>query len=298
MSVEAHPLSALPLPAHALQTHPLQAHPLPADHRARSYWERRAWRFAARGEGLAAVCAYGMPEFYNRMIQWTQRRALLPWLTVHPGMRVLDVGCGVGRWGRRLAAQGAQVTGVDLSATMIAQARRRAHRSGLSGSCRFMVQDVAELAAGGTYELVLGVTVLQHILDPSRLRRSLERMTAHLAPGGRMLLLEAAPLRPNARCDSQTFTARERGRYLQLFADCGLALRALAGVDPAPFKLWLLPHLRRLPCPTAALATALVTALSLPVDALLARRVPARSWHAVFVLTHASATHCSAAASA
>lgn len=267
----------------------VEMRPLPADHRAGAYWERRARRFATRGEGLAAVCSYGMPEFYNRMLQWTQRRALIPRLEVRPGMRVLDVGCGVGRWGRWLAARGAEVTGVDLSATMIAQARRHAHRAGLSERCRFLVQDAAELAAGGTYELVVGVTVLQHILEPLRLRRALERMTAHLAPGGRMVLLEAAPLRPNDRCNSSVFTARERGRYLQLFADCGLALQALAGVDPAPFKLWLLPHLRRLPRPAAALATALVSVLSLPVDALLARRVPARSWHAVFVLAHAAA---------
>jgi SAM-dependent methyltransferase len=242
-----------------------------------------------RGEGLGAVCSYGMPEFYNRMIQWTQRRALTPWLAVPAGLRVLDVGCGVGRWSRGLAARGAQVTGVDLSATMIGEARRRAHRSGLSARCRFLVQDIAELDAGDPYALIVGVTVLQHILEPQRLRRALERMTAHLAPGGSMVLLEAAPLRPNHRCNSHIFVARERSRYLQLFAACGLTLRTVAGVDPAPFKLWLLPYLRRLPRPIGALATALVSAVSLPVDVLLARRAPARSWHAVFVLTRAPA---------
>jgi 2-polyprenyl-3-methyl-5-hydroxy-6-metoxy-1,4-benzoquinol methylase len=259
----------------------------PSPRHAGAYWERRARRFASRGDGLAAVCAYGMPEFYNRMIQWTQRRALEPWLAVRAGMRVLDVGCGVGRWGRTLAARGAHVTGVDLSATMIAEARRRAHRSGLSQHCRFLVQDLAELDTGETYELIVGVTVLQHVLEPRRLRAALERMAAHLAPGGRMVLLEAAPLRANTRCNTAMFTARERSGYLQLFAQCQLTLQAVAGVDPAPFKLWLLPHLRHLPRAAGALATALVSALSVPVDGLLAARLPDRSWHAVFVLGYA-----------
>lgn len=252
--------------------------------RASAYWERRAQRFAAHGEGLAAVCSYGMPNFYNRMIQWTQRRALMPWLQVLPGTRVLDVGCGVGRWSGWLAARGARVMGVDLSSTMIAEARQRTHRAGLCGRCRFAVQDLAELDAGGPYDLVLAVTVLQHVLDEERLRAGLRRMVAHLAPRGRMLLLEAAPERPSARCDSAIFRARTRGDYLRRFESCGLTLRALEGVDPAPFKLWLLPHLRRLPRACGTLATALVSAASLPVDALLARRLPARSWHALFVL--------------
>src|SRR5258708_20096629 len=100
--------------------------PAPGLYRPSLYWEDRAQRFAAEGEGMAAVCAYGMPEFYNRAIHLEQRLALEPWLNVGPGTRVLDVGCGVGRWSRLLAARGAEVLGVDLSPTMIAQAQHRA----------------------------------------------------------------------------------------------------------------------------------------------------------------------------
>ncbi|HTT06114.1 MAG TPA: class I SAM-dependent methyltransferase [Steroidobacteraceae bacterium] len=279
MSVEARQL--LPPPA------PDEDDPPGEAHRAGVYWERRARRFAMQGEGLAAVCSYGMPDFYNRMIQWTQRRALLPWLTVAPGTRVLDIGCGVGRWSRWLAARGAEVTGVDVSPTMIAEARRRVHQAGLSARCRFLVQDLVQLDAGGPYDLVLSVTVLQHVLDAERLRAGLLRMTRHLAPGGRMLLLEAAPARINTRCDSPIFMARERALYRQLFEDTGLALQRIAGVDPAPFKLWLLPYLRRLPRALGVAATAAVSAASLPVDTLLAHQLPEHSWHALFVLGHA-----------
>ena len=70
---------------------------------------RVARLFAGEGQGLAAVCSYGMPELYNRIIDWCQWLALRRWLRVSPGSSVLDVGCGVGRWSRRLAARGAHV---------------------------------------------------------------------------------------------------------------------------------------------------------------------------------------------
>ena len=262
--------------------------PAPAVYEPAAYWEDRARRFAAEGAGLAAVCSYGMPRFYNAMIDLAQRRALAPWLAVRPGARVLDVGCGVGRWSERLAARGAQVTGIDLSPTMVREARRRTARAGLAGHCRFAVCDVAQLDLAQRFELILSVTVHQHILDPVKLRRSLEGLIAHLEPGGRIVMLEAAPDRPYGRCDTTVFQARCRSEYLALFTACGLRLRALSGVDPAPFKTWLLPHLPRLPAPLRLALLALVTALSAPLDALLGRRAVTRSWHAVFVLERAT----------
>jgi ubiquinone/menaquinone biosynthesis C-methylase UbiE len=258
--------------------------PAPVRYSPDLYWEDRAQRFAGERDGLAAVCAYGMPEFYNRAIHLEQRLALRPWLKVGAGTRVLDVGCGVGRWSRLLAARGAQVMGVDLSPTMIAQAQMRAIAAGIADRCRFQVQDLSNLEVGEKFDLVLGVTVLQHILDPGSLRTALEAMTAHLAPGGRMILLEAAPTEVVGRCDTTVFTARHRDVYLSMMRAAGLELRALTGVDPAPFRKLLLPHVRKLPATLSLSLLALATALSLPVDALFGRRAVNRSWHAVFVL--------------
>src|ERR1700759_1402795 len=143
--------------------------PAPQLYQPGTYWEERAQRFAGEGAGLAAVCAYGMPEFYNRTIQLEQRLALRPWLNVAPGTRVLDVGCGVGRWSRLLAAKGAQGTGEELSPTMVQRAQSRAAAEGVADRCQFRVQDLSRLDVEGQFDLVLGVTVLQHILDPQLL---------------------------------------------------------------------------------------------------------------------------------
>ena len=261
--------------------------PAPDDYLPNHYWEDRARRFAGQGSGLAAVCSYGMPEFYNRMIHYCQNLALRPWLNIEPGTRVLDVGCGVGRWSSLLASRGGLVTGMDLSPTMITEAHRRAKAMGVANRCRFLVQDLAQLTAGETFDLIVGVTVLQHILEPQALRTAMHRMAGHLAPGGRMVLLEAAPARVAEHCDTTVFRARERSVYLDLFTEAGLELRAITGVDPAPFKTWLLPHLRRLPRALGLSALALVTLASAPIDMIIGRRALKQSWHAVFVLERA-----------
>jgi 2-polyprenyl-3-methyl-5-hydroxy-6-metoxy-1,4-benzoquinol methylase len=251
------------------------------------YWEQRARRFATVGDGLAAVCSYGMPAFYNRVIHWCQRLALRRWLHVPAGARVLDVGCGIGRWSCRLAARGARVTGVDLSPTMIAEAQRRAAAQGLAARCRFLAQDLAVLEVGERFDLILGVTVLQHILEAAALHASVQRLASHLTADGTLILLEAAPERAVTSCNSGVFQARQRAEYRKLFEACGLKVQAVTGVDPAPFKPWLLPHLPGVPRALRTSALAVATLLSIPMDVPFGRLAVRHSWHAVFVLKRA-----------
>ena len=255
---------------------------------AARYWETRAQQFAGRGAGLAAVCSYGMPAFYNRAIALTQQRALAPWLRhlaagCHEGRRVsaLDIGCGVGRWSLRLARSGCRVTGVDISSRMVVCARARA--AATRGDCEFIVANAIDLDLGRQFDFILCVTVLQHILDPVGARRAIGRMTAHLAPGGTLVLLEAAPSRECARCDSAVFNARPADWYLSALHSHGLRVVATRGVDPMPLKTWLLPYYRRMPQLIGLGALALTTAVSLPLDLALAPLATGRSWHKVIV---------------
>ena len=58
-------------------------------------------------------------EFYDRLT-WEHLKRYLP--TAH-GARVLDAGCGTGKWGLKLARSGFRVTFLDISARMLEEAR-------------------------------------------------------------------------------------------------------------------------------------------------------------------------------
>ncbi len=254
------------------------------------YWEQRARKFAAQDRGLAAVCSYGMPGFYNRYIQLCQRRALLPGLprVASGSASALDVGCGVGRWSAELAARGHQVTGIDLSPYMIERAQAAAARN--AAQCSFAVGDVVSLQLGRTFDLILCVTVLQHILDPQLARTAVGKLAAHLSPKGKLILLEAAPAARTSRCDTAVFRARPLDWYLETLAAEGLSVVEGRGVDPMPFKTWLLPWYRRLPRPVGTLALALTTAITLPLDWPLGPWLGRWSWHQVLIAQHATPT--------
>lgn len=87
--------------------------------------------------------------------------------------RVLDIGAGPGRYSVALAAQGYQVTLVDLSATQLAQARDHAERSAVS--LEAVVQADA-LALPATvvdpYDAVLLFGPLYHLKQMNAGRRS------------------------------------------------------------------------------------------------------------------------------
>jgi 2-polyprenyl-3-methyl-5-hydroxy-6-metoxy-1,4-benzoquinol methylase len=249
-----------------------------------AFWEARAARFARQGRGLRAVCSYAMPGFYNRAIDITQRRALRALIrSMKPGTSILEYGCGIGRWSRELALRGCEVVGMDFSPTMLAEAKRRTSAAGLAGRCRFIHGDVSKFELHQKFDVVFGVTVLQHVLEPSRFAEALACLARHLSPGGRLVLLEAAPGERAEGADTATFQARPLGEYLEAIAAAGLRVEALRGVDPMPLKTWLIPRFARWPRAPALTALFLAVSCSLPLDLMLARTLTRRSWHKIIV---------------
>jgi SAM-dependent methyltransferase len=177
------------------------------------------------------------------------------------------------------------VTGVDLSPTMVDEARRRTAEAGLSDRCRFVAGDVTRLDLGERFDAVLVVTVLQHVLDPDAWHAAVRALRGHLRPGGLLVALEAAPTVPAGRCDTAVFQARTRAQYLEAFRAAGLRCVSIGGVDPAPFRTLFLPYYRTLPPVVRQAGLFAVTAASLPIDLVLGRTLERASWHKVFALT-------------
>lgn len=96
--------------------------------------------------------------------------------------RVLDFGCGVGRLVVPFARQCEHVTGVDVSPSMLQEARRHCNALGL-GNVVLVVSDDTLSRVTGEFDLVHSVITLQHI-EPARVREILRHLIARLAPGG------------------------------------------------------------------------------------------------------------------
>lgn len=95
------------------------------------------------------------------------------------GKRVLDYGCGHGMAAVVLARRGAQVTGFDLSAGYVEEARRRAAANEVSAD--FHQADAEALTfADQSFDAVWGCAILHH-LDLGRAGAELRRV---LRPGG------------------------------------------------------------------------------------------------------------------
>ena len=88
---------------------------------------------------------------------------------------VLELGCGTGRVSIPMAKAGSVVVGLDRSASMLARARKRARRSALAGSLRFVRGDVRALPfpAAGFRLVAAPYGILQSLLDDETLDAAL-----------------------------------------------------------------------------------------------------------------------------
>jgi 2-polyprenyl-6-hydroxyphenyl methylase/3-demethylubiquinone-9 3-methyltransferase len=98
-------------------------------------------------------------------------------------LRILDIGCGAGLLCEPLTRLGAQVIGVDPSASNIAAARLHADRGHLSIDYRCTTAE--EMDVRERFDIVLAMEVVEHVSDVGIF---LNRCAAMLKPGGLMVV--------------------------------------------------------------------------------------------------------------
>jgi 2-polyprenyl-3-methyl-5-hydroxy-6-metoxy-1,4-benzoquinol methylase len=184
----------------------------------REYWEERA-----RRHGTAACGCLNPIEYrYEERLRWDAFQRLV---RPRPGWDVLDIGCGVGTWSRRIAELGSRVVGADFSAEMIKMAAP-------APGVEFKVGSAQDLdLPGGKFDLVLSVTVLQHITAEGELERALANIHRMLKDGGRFFLLEYSPKRltdQQARASHMRY--RTRDEWIEECKLAGLELVRVTGV--------------------------------------------------------------------
>ncbi|CAI4032783.1 Methyltransf_11 domain-containing protein [Nitrospira tepida] len=133
---------------------------------------------------------------------------LLAMVKIFPGCRLLDLGCGTGRYVRILNRPGISIVGVDLSQGMLARARRTC----LSKSTVAWVQaSFTKLPfIGGTFDRVISGLVLDHV---ENLHSYFHQIATMLRPGGRLILSTVHPDMQRLTGSNVRFTVQ--GRHYQ-----------------------------------------------------------------------------------
>jgi len=99
------------------------------------------------------------------------------------GKRILDLGCGTGNVAVPLAADGYQVTALDLSPEMLALAGEKAREAGVK--INFTCQDMREMDVAGEFDLAISMCdSMNYLLAEDELRQVFANAAKVLTAGG------------------------------------------------------------------------------------------------------------------
>lgn len=160
--------------------------PLNRKHREQVFWDRQS---AVKGESLPSL---------NEMVPIEVQREpayrfYLSELGDLHGKRVLECGCGDGKFSVLLALAGARVDAFDISPVSVELCKRRADACGVGNDLRVLVADLESLPyLEKTFDIVCGTFILHHT-DVSVAARNISRV---IKPDGQAVFLENSAANP------------------------------------------------------------------------------------------------------
>jgi SAM-dependent methyltransferase len=186
---------------------------------------------AARFATYSAGRLFNYQDLERRVLGLLHRERVLPLATT----RILDVGCGSGRWIREWVKWGAtpeNLYGIDLRPAAIDKARRLSP-PGVTIECG----NAADLAfAPESFDIVLQSTVFTSILDAAIRRKVASEMLRVVAANGLILWYDFHLANP-WNTDVRAVRKRE---IRSLFPDCSVKLHRITLVSP--LARWLAPR--------------------------------------------------------
>lgn len=190
----------------------------------RAYFQRYSRHFdnLYRREGL-------LPRLLNRWIrQPFYRRFQLTMAACGDvrGKRILDVGCGSGRYAVALAEKGAEVVGVDFAANMLALAHELAEARGVASRCRFIHADFLDFDFSEEFDISMAIGLFDYVPEPLVFLQKLSSLTKDL------VIVTFAP--PGWRSAQRWLRYRLRGCPVHIYSQQSMESRFVA----AGFQAW------------------------------------------------------------
>lgn len=162
-----------------LRKHPLGFWEIAAKPTAQELQQYYAHKYYQEAKGSYEL-EYSKDELQYFRAKLEQRSAVLHRHLSSPGSKtLLDVGCGEGYALAFFREQGWSVKGIDFSSAGVESKNPVCRDALVTGDIFALLQ--AEMAAGRTYDVVWLQNVLEHVIDPLDLMKSLRTL---VSPGG------------------------------------------------------------------------------------------------------------------
>ncbi len=155
-----------------------------SDYKAAGYWKYRheKYGFDLRGVGDKSI---SHEENVKLLDQGSQvfldvcRKANV----VFDQTRVLDIGCGTGHFAEILRNEGIMdYLGIDIADTLFHELRAK------FPGFRFHQVDISTESLKETYDLILALDVLQHIVNEKKFAFALDNIKSHISPSGTIII--------------------------------------------------------------------------------------------------------------
>lgn len=202
----------------------------PAHGDAIAHWARSFDRLVGISpEGSVALYSLGDPQLLAEATAEIVAR-LDDWGLLDPPPDVLDIGCGIGRLETALASRAGSITGLDISAAMVDEARRRCGHLRNVRIARSTGSDLRGIA-DESFDLVTLIDTLPYVVlsGAALVERLLGEAARVLRPGGSVVVL-CVSYRGDPDADLADLA--------RLAAAAGLHF---SRADWRPFRLWDAP---------------------------------------------------------
>ncbi|MCG3137215.1 MAG: hypothetical protein HJJLKODD_01058 [Phycisphaerae bacterium] len=193
---------------------------MPNRHNGRSYWSARYTKAAGHDKAVGdrRMSEEQIRGAYAQKLEILQQAWRQHWPGGATG-RLLDAGCGFGYYTEGARQTGFDVLGVDFIDTAVAEARLRYPQ------CTFEVGDLTRLNLGRTFEAIISLNTYVAIVDEVDWRSAVQRVAAHLAPGGLWCLMDMLAEQLTSPDHAAHIAYRSVAQYAEILQPLGLRIK-------------------------------------------------------------------------